>query len=402
VLVVPIAPDTGGNGLAMRAGMLLEALASRWSVDLVLVPIAGPPRLGPWAALRVRKAAFVEPVEAGELLDHMTAQLADPFLRERLAASAPLPARVKTATPTLANRAVALLGEPAQRPRAVFVFRGYLAPLGCTLAHRLAAERIVVDLDDDDEAFERSAGAPEEADAIARTSRAWLPDADAVCAAAETDAEAMTARYGLRKVVTIPNAVHPPAGPPTQPPGQDRLLFVANFTYEPNLTAAAWLLDDVLPLVRAAHPQVTLELVGRHDGRLAPGPGVLVRGFVDDLEPHYHASDIAIAPLLHGSGTRVKVLEAFAYGRPVAATTVAIAGLAVADGREVLIGDSPAELARAIVTLLEDRGLAARIAMQARRTLDARYVHNVVAPLIRDLVAPGRRERPADVTNEPR
>ncbi len=388
VLVVPLAPQTGGNGLAMRAGMLLEALAGRWAVELVIVPVSGPATAGDWAAGLARSVTIVEPSNGEATRRHITAQLADAALRGRFEATAPQPARVVAAAPTLAFDACRVLHAHARQPRAVFVLRGYLAPFGCTLARGLGARRIVVDLDDDDELFARSVGAQAEADAIARVARAWLPDADIVCAAAEADARAMAARYDLASVVELPNAVRLPTGPPSKPPrGDGRLLFVGNLTYGPNLEAARLLVEEVLPLVWREHAGVTVDIVGPHSEALRDGPQARVTGMVDDLEPYYRAADIVVAPLRHGGGTRIKVLEAFAHRRPLVATPLAVAGLAVRDGHDVLLGDSAVELARAITALLDDPARGARLARHAARTLEARYVQNVVAPMICDLVA---------------
>jgi glycosyltransferase involved in cell wall biosynthesis len=371
----------------MRAGMLLEALASRFAVELVVVPVSGPAIEWSWAGSLARSVTIVPPVDASTAAGHLTRQLADATLRARFEQTAPLPARVIEAPPTLAEGVSRELAGRSRRPLAVLVLRGYLAPFGCTLASRLAADRVVVDLDDDDELFARSIGAHEEADAIARVARVWLPDVDLVCVAAEGEARAIAARYGLRAVVTLPNAVRPPLAAPAPPPGEGRLLFVGNLTYGPNVEAARVLVNEILPIVQRDHPGVSVDLVGRHAGTRSSAADVRVHGSVADLEPHYRAADLVVAPLRHGGGTRIKVLEAFAHERPVVATPVAVSGLAVRDGHDLLLGESPAELAHAITALLDDRQLGRRLAEQAARTLADRYVQNVVAPLICDLVA---------------
>jgi glycosyltransferase involved in cell wall biosynthesis len=403
VLVVPLAPQRGDNGLAMRAGVLLEALAARWPVELVIVPVSGPPSTEHWAEGLARAVTVIAPVAGATARSHLTRQLADATLRTRLAASAPLSARVSAAAPTLAHAALSALGARGRRARAVFVLRGYLAPFGATLARLLEARRIIVDLDDDDEAYERSIGADEEADAVARLARAWLPDADVVCTAAEDEARAIAARYGLAPVVAVPNAVRLPPDAPPPPPGEGRLLFVGNLTYGPNVEAARVLIEHVLPLVRRAHPEASLDLVGRHEGQLAGmrAPGVRVHGRVEELEPYYCATDIVVAPLLHGGGTRIKVLEAFAHNRPLVATPLAVAGLAVRDTREVMLGESPQALAHAVSALLADPALGARLADNATRTLRARYVHTVVAPQVCELVEAEHLEPPAAASLEP-
>jgi glycosyltransferase involved in cell wall biosynthesis len=388
VLVVPLVPATGGNGLAMRAGMLLEALASHCGVDLVVVPVSGAAEEDTtWAQGLARSLTLLAPVSGAPARSHLTRQLADPALRDRLARSAPLPARAMAAPPTLARDVLAQLGGPARRPLAVVAMRGYLAPLGITLAGLLDAGRAVIDLDDDDEMLARSYGDSAEADAVARLARAWLPDADVVCAASLSEAAAIAARYQLPHVRTLPNGVRLPS-PVAPPPGEHRLLFVGNLTYAPNVEAAKVLISEVLPRVQAKHPDATLDLVGPHAGSLADAPAaVRVAGRVADLRPWYEGADVVVAPLWHGGGTRIKVLEALAYGRPVVATPLAVSGIDVRTGREVLLADSPPELADAVSTLFENPALGARLCEHAGHVVRERYAQSVVAPLVWDLVA---------------
>jgi glycosyltransferase involved in cell wall biosynthesis len=387
VLVVPVVPALGGNGLAMRAGMVLEALAEHCEVDLVVVPVSGPLAGTAWASSLARSLVVVEPVsDPATAREHLTRQLADPLLRERLARSAPLPQRARSVPATLAAAALSGLLPRARGARALFVLRGYLAPFGCALARALQAGRVIVDLDDDDEQFERSAGRVQEADAIGRLARAWLPDADIVCAAAPHEASAMAERYGLHLIRVLPNAIRPPAQT-TVPPGEQRLLFVGNLTYAPNLDAAQVLAHEILPLVRETNPDATVDLVGPHDGSIVPAPHVRVAGQVAEVRPWYEGADVVVAPLLRGGGTRIKVLEAFAHRRPVVATAAAVSGLAVRDGHEVALGGSPQELADRIGALLAQPRRAAAMVQAATGTLSSHYLQEVVAEQVWALVA---------------
>jgi len=386
VLVSPAVPQAGGNGLAMRAGMLLEALAGGFEVDLVVVPVSGPVADVEWPQSLARSLVVLEPVSGSAVEAHVKRQLADPALRERLVRTAPQPSRALAAPPTLAAEASVRLGPKSRRPRALVALRGYLAPFASTLARALEAKRLVIDMDEDEEPLARSLGAREEADAVGRLARAWLPDADVVCAAAEHEARQIGTRYGCRAVAMLPNAVRlpPPIPPPT---GDGRLLFVGNLTYEPNREAANVLVQEILPLVRESHPGATATVVGAHDGRVVTTPNVQVTGAVPDLRPYYEAADVVVAPLVHGGGTRIKVLEAFSYRRPVVATSVAVSGLAVRDGAEALLAETPHELARAAAALLADPSRGLGLVESAAELLAARYTQDVVTPQVLQLLA---------------
>ena len=142
----------------------------------------------------------------------------------------------------------------------------------------------------------------------------------------------------------------------------------------------------MLPELRRLRPAATVDLVGTYDVRLAAvgkEPGVHLRGFVADLVAAYAAADVIVAPMRLGAGTRIKMLEAFAYRRPVIATPQAVAGLHVRDGVEVLLGDTPAELAACCRSRARRSGARERLTGAAARTLAAHYAPDVVAPLVR-------------------
>jgi len=385
VLLVPVTPAPTGNGLAMRAGMLLDALAPVAQVHVTVVPVAGRAETSRWLDDRAASVTVMAPVTRDSSEEHVTRQLADAGLRERLQRTAPLPRRARLAPPTLAPDLASRLTAIA-RPHTVLIMRLYLAPLGLRLARALGADRAVVDADDDDVALLRSLGDDEDADAFDRLARAWLPDADAVLAASRGDAAAITARAGIPCDV-VPNAAPQPSRVVPRPRA-DRLLFVGNLTYEPNRVAARALAREILPAVRRRRPGVTLDIVGSHDGSVDElgAAGVRVTGAVLDVTPCYEAADLVVVPLSHGAGTRIKVLEALGHGRPVVATPIAVAGLELDAGSggaaaPLTIGDGVDDLADAIVERLAVPG-GADVERAAARLAD-RFSPAVVAPLVR-------------------
>ena len=133
VLVVPMAPAPTGNGLAMRAGLLLEALAGAGPVDVVVVPVSGAATGGEWLSARARQVLVVEPDPPRTRAD-VVAQLSDPVGRAELTALEQLPPRARRATPASAR---AVIGGLRQEAATVVVLRSYLAPFGVTLAREL-------------------------------------------------------------------------------------------------------------------------------------------------------------------------------------------------------------------------------------------------------------------------
>ncbi len=166
-------------------------------------------------------------------------------------------------------------------------------------------------------------------------------------------------------------------------------LFVGLFEYGPNLDAARFFIEHVHPLILALEPSYRIRLVGR--GAMVKGfsdtPGVTVVGEVADLAGEYQRATLAVAPILDGGGTRVKILEAFARRVPVVSTTVGASGLAVAHGRHALLADSAEAFANSCVELIRDPRLAQRLASAGYRFYRKRYSQETVDRAVRAVVA---------------
>jgi glycosyltransferase involved in cell wall biosynthesis len=158
-------------------------------------------------------------------------------------------------------------------------------------------------------------------------------------------------------------------------------IFVANFAYEPNRTALAFLLEEVFPRVWRELPEARLLLVGAGLER-PPSQDQRVRtlGFVDDLAGTYRQSRCALVPLLQGGGSPLKLIEALAYGLPVIATTRAVAGLELHDGEDCLVADGGPMFADALARVLRDG--APEIARAGRRLAEERYSIEALTKLL--------------------
>jgi glycosyltransferase involved in cell wall biosynthesis len=122
---------------------------------------------------------------------------------------------------------------------------------------------------------------------------------------------------------------------------------------------------------------VTLSIVGRAPtpavARLAAEAGIEVTGRVDDVRPHVAAGAVYVVPLRIGGGTRLKIFEAMAMGKPVVSTTIGAEGLPLKDGEHVRIADEPQAFADAVLWLLREPGERARLGRAARDLVAAQY-----------------------------
>lgn len=151
----------------------------------------------------------------------------------------------------------------------------------------------------------------------------------------------------------------------------DTMLFVGNFRHPPNLEALAYFRKEILPLVRASRPQARLVVAGADAPESLPGPraeeGVEFLGPVGDIRDVLGRYAVFVAPILSGSGIRVKLLEAFASGIPVVSTTMGAEGLCDAGSGMAAIEDRPPRFAAEVVSLLSDPRRAAMLSREARR-----------------------------------
>jgi len=181
-----------------------------------------------------------------------------------------------------------------------------------------------------------------------------------------------------------------------------RLVMTGTMNYQPNIDAAEFFLDDIFPLVQSVHP-VQAAFVGRD-----PAPELLERqqrhrsafftGLVPDVRPYVSQADIFIVPLRHGSGTRLKILEAMAQGIPVVTTSIGCEGLDVQHGEHVWIADTPEAFRDGIVTVMRNPEAAARMVMRARALVERRYTWGEIArQLEADLYRIGPARIPAQV-----
>lgn len=173
----------------------------------------------------------------------------------------------------------------------------------------------------------------------------------------------------------------------------DVLIFVGTLGYLPNRDAVSWLVNRILPLVRSSRPRLTARLVGSSvpiSLQAIHGDGVEVIGLVPDVRPELGAADLFVAPLRAGAGTRLKLLEAFAAGIPVVATSIAAEGLDAVDGIHLEIADDERAFADAIVRMLDDPARRAAMAGAARFLVENRYDWAVIGEqlesLLRDVV----------------
>jgi len=210
---------------------------------------------------------------------------------------------------------------------------------------------------------------------------------DGVLLTSQRDAGLLSGVSPTTTTAVIPNGVNveqfQPSSFDTAP---DQLLFFGANNYFPHHDALLYFIDEILPKVVAARPNVKLSIVG-------PGaqPALLARqsrhvevvGFVDDVMPHLERASAVVVPLRIGGGTRLKIVEAMAKSKAIVSTRIGAEGLDVSHEHDVLLADSPDDFAQQILRVLADPKLAQKLGQNARTLAEERYAWTAV---VRQLV----------------
>jgi glycosyltransferase involved in cell wall biosynthesis len=160
--------------------------------------------------------------------------------------------------------------------------------------------------------------------------------------------------------------------------GPFRCLFVGSFGHRPNVDAVAWFCADVLPRLRKKCDRpVEFLVAGPYLDRplsfFGPAPDVRILGWVDNLAPVYREADIVVVPLRAAAGTRIKILEAFSFGRPVVSTPIGAEGLRVTPGGELLLAPDSESFAQVCASLLADAAEQRRLVTRARAYVEREH-----------------------------
>jgi glycosyltransferase involved in cell wall biosynthesis len=188
--------------------------------------------------------------------------------------------------------------------------------------------------------------------------------------ASEHDAGLARAIAPQAQISVYPNAIPPVPPPPRM--DEEAIVFSGNMEYHPNIAAVRFFRAEVWPRLRERWPGLVWRLVGKNPDavkRYTSGdPRIQATGPVDDAVRELAKSRAAVVPVLAGSGTRFKILEAWAAGIPVVSSTVGAEGLPARDGENILIADTGPAFAETVSRLLASPALRERIGMAGRRS----------------------------------
>ncbi len=368
LLLAPEAPYPMAGGGAIRTASVVEYLAPRYALDLIVFREPG-------AALRLPERLFRN-VDVIDLPFHR---------RSFLARAARNLKRYVRGRPPLNDRfdgfAASIAAVLAGRRYDVAILEHFWCAPYCEQVRR-HAKRVILDLHNvesvlharcaDAEPWPASALFRRFARSCARMERAWLPRFDDLLVASEADA----ARLGGRAHV-FPNAIPHRPLPEVAQASACAIVFSGNLEYQPNISAVRFFRREIWPLLRDRRPDLVWRLVGRNahavERYTAGDERIQVQGAVDDAVAALAEASVVVAPLLAGSGTRLKILEAWAAGRAVVSTSLGAEGLDARDGEHLLLADTPRAFADAVCRLLESPETRVNLGCAGRRLYEERF-----------------------------
>ena len=388
----PIEPAKTGNGLAMRAGIMLEALSVDYNICLLVVSFGLRKDSRSSSFVQscctdfkfVRSGPFANPIT--RLCLHPTAPL---FLRKRITHPSEWKF-ISSAALKEANQAFANVEFDH-----IHVFRLYMISFASSYRQRQKSNQTWhLDLDDIESKtrqrfslvyqekglFQETERMQIDAAYYERLEKKWLPKFDRVYICSKEDAEFIQKKYKGCRTAVIPNAVRIPASSRSLEPKSSvfRFLFIGNLNYYPNSDAIRFFTRSVLPILREkSRRKFTFTVVGAgkipKDIILGDAPECSFPGRVNDIATAYDECDAIVAPVRAGGGTRIKILEAFSYQRPVVSTTIGMEGIAVGHGVHLLIADTPKCFANQCLRLMNDDGLVTQLSNAAYKVVTTSY-----------------------------
>ncbi|MDE3197273.1 MAG: glycosyltransferase [Acidobacteriota bacterium] len=372
LMLSPEPPYPLQGGGAYRIASLLHYFARSADIDLVLISENGKAALLPPGLVRDQ---FVIP------LPKHGKGLAERYLRNARRAIAGVPPLIDRLAGLNAPIRDAIAGR---RYSLGIAEHFWCAPYVALLS--TVCERTVLDLHNVESVLHQrcasvssgliAAGHRRFARMSKRLEAKWLPRYSLVLTTSAQDAALAADIAPSAHTAVYPNAL-PWVDAPRPPRPSGGVVFSGNFEYHPNIDAVQFLANSIWPAIHSRHPGLKLRLVGRGDAFVRPlvpmNRNIELTGAVESAFDEIARAEVVVAPLRAGSGTRIKILEAWSAARPVIATPLAAEGLAIKNGENILLADSALSFADALGRLLSDTGFSQRIAAAGRQTFESHY-----------------------------
>jgi len=181
------------------------------------------------------------------------------------------------------------------------------------------------------------------------------------------------------KIEVIPNGVDIEYFKPKNNKFEPKtLIFAGGMSWYPNRDAMLFFCKEIWPLLKKRWPDVKMTIIGRNPPKYISNlaqqdPNLTVTGFVDDVRPYLKNTHVYVCPIRDGGGTKLKILDALAMGKPIVAHPIAVEGIDVEVEKHILLAKKPSEFVQQIERLLDDIGLCHSLSKQGRELVVKKY-----------------------------
>lgn len=402
-MISPVVPNHSGAGIEKRGAAHLDALARNCRVHLIIFADAARLKEPLLESLRtICQTVVVVPVP----------WITSPLWRKiRVPLFATISEIIRPTmtfmTPSDAQIRTGIAGLDITGFNAVFCFR-IVSALIFDRMRRLSsitAKQKIVDFDDiesisirrglefSQDGFELDLIQKISAWRFERNENRLLRTYDDVLICSDLDKKTLQKKALPATVHALPNSVPlQPITPPLTERDTLHILFVGLIAYGPNRDGILWFCREILPLIRKqTKTRCRLSIVGLNppvevQALAEEIEDVIVTGYVESVAPYYNDCDLVIAPIRFGGGTRIKILEAMSYQKPVVTTAIGAEGIDIEHGLNIMIGDSPESFASACVALLESASRRHAIGQEGRKCIEEKYSADVVADRLNQIL----------------
>ena len=203
-----------------------------------------------------------------------------------------------------------------------------------------------------------------------------LETVDGIAAITRKDA-AFFRKYTSKPVIDIPFGVYPEEFTPKyEIEGKPKFYHIGSMNWMPNEEGIRWFINEVLPKTVEKVPDFVYHLAGRNMPEWLTAmndPHIDIVGEVPDAKAFVANHDVAIVPLLSGSGIRIKIIESMAMGKTVITTRVGAEGILYDEEVNIIIAENKAKMVEAIRAINENPQIAVKIGQAARRLVEETY-----------------------------
>jgi len=187
------------------------------------------------------------------------------------------------------------------------------------------------------------------------------------------DEKQVLSSLGVKNVWVIPN-IHEEISLSEKVAFDQRsgLVFIGSYNHPPNIDAVKWLCLEIMPLVWASRPDITVNLLGsnlKDEVKELANDKVIVTGYVPEVEPYFQKSRVFVAPLRFGAGMKGKIGQSLSLGLPTVTTKIGAEGMGLIDHQDVLIADTAEEFAQAVIELYDNMELWQKLADNSLETI---------------------------------